>query len=105
MIDSGDLETLSIQELEELRELVERLLAMRREKRRHELCERWVREAEADGLEIGEILRVQQGKRPEPLYRHATDASKTWSGRGRQPKWLKEAIATGKPLASFRIAG
>lgn len=29
----------------------------------------------------------------------------TWSGRGLQPKWLREAIAAGKALESFRISG
>ena len=28
-----------------------------------------------------------------------------WSGRGLQPKWLREAIATGTALESFRIGG
>lgn len=31
-----------------------------------------------------------------PKYRNPADASQTWSGRGRQPAWFKDAIAAGK---------
>ncbi len=30
-----------------------------------------------------------------PKYRNPADASQTWSGRGRQPAWFKEAISKG----------
>ena len=34
-------------------------------------------------------------------YRDA--AGNTWSGRGLQPRWLKEALASGKTLADFAV--
>ena len=37
--------------------------------------------------------------------RFRDDQGNTWSGRGLQPKWLREAIAAGNALESFRIAG
>jgi len=33
-----------------------------------------------------------------PRYRNPADGSQTWSGRGRQPKWVVEALAGGKTL-------
>ena len=36
-----------------------------------------------------------------PKYRD--DAGRTWSGRGLQPVWLREAIAGGKALKDFEI--
>lgn len=30
-------------------------------------------------------------------------AGNTWSGRGLQPRWLKDALATGKTLADFAV--
>jgi DNA-binding protein H-NS len=33
-----------------------------------------------------------------PRYRNPDDASQTWSGRGRRPKWVTEALAGGKTL-------
>lgn len=34
-------------------------------------------------------------------YRDA--AGNTWSGRGLQPRWLKEALSSGKSLADFAV--
>lgn len=31
-----------------------------------------------------------------PRYRNPADESQTWTGRGRQPAWFKDAIAAGK---------
>jgi DNA-binding protein H-NS len=36
-------------------------------------------------------------------YRNPADESQTWAGRGRQPKWIAEALAGGKSLDDFRI--
>lgn len=36
--------------------------------------------------------------------KYADDRGNTWSGKGRQPRWLKDALTTGKTLADFEIA-
>jgi DNA-binding protein H-NS len=36
-----------------------------------------------------------------PKYINPDNPDQTWSGRGQQPKWLKEALATGKTLEEF----
>jgi len=41
---------------------------------------------------------------PEKLYRDPSDRSKTWTGRGKRPKWLTHLIETyGKTLDDFRV--
>lgn len=37
-------------------------------------------------------------------YRNPNDASQEWTGRGRQPKWVKEHIASGKNLMSAKVS-
>ena len=37
-------------------------------------------------------------------YVDPADPSRTWSGRGRQPRWLRERILSGAKLDDFRIA-
>jgi DNA-binding protein H-NS len=37
-----------------------------------------------------------------PRYRNPLDAAQTWSGRGRQPKWVADALAAGKTLDQLR---
>jgi DNA-binding protein H-NS len=42
------------------------------------------------------------GKKVPPKYRNKA-TGETWSGRGLQPKWLKEALAEGRKLESFAV--
>jgi DNA-binding protein H-NS len=42
------------------------------------------------------------GAKVAPKYRDAATGD-TWSGRGLQPKWLKQALASGKQLSDFAI--
>ena len=37
-------------------------------------------------------------------YRNPDNASETWSGRGRKPRWLEERLAKGAPLEEFVIS-
>jgi DNA-binding protein H-NS len=36
-------------------------------------------------------------------FRNPGDDSQTWTGRGRQPKWIAEALAGGKSLDDFKV--
>ncbi len=38
-----------------------------------------------------------------PMYRHPENADQTWSGRGRQPDWMKQALAAGQSKDDFLI--
>ena len=42
------------------------------------------------------------GKVP-PKYRNPANAEETWTGRGRQPRWLASETAAGKSLEDFLI--
>jgi DNA-binding protein H-NS len=42
------------------------------------------------------------GAKVAPKYRN-TATGDTWSGRGLQPKWLKQALAAGKKISDFAI--
>jgi DNA-binding protein H-NS len=45
------------------------------------------------------------GRRSEiaPKYRNPDNPSETWTGRGREPKWLQHQIASGKAKDDFLI--
>jgi DNA-binding protein H-NS len=38
-----------------------------------------------------------------PRFRNPARPSETWAGRGKQPRWLREALRLGKKLDDFRI--
>ena len=39
-----------------------------------------------------------------PNYQNPQIPEETWSGRGKQPRWLVKALATGKRIEDFRIS-
>src|SRR5919198_2223238 len=39
-----------------------------------------------------------------PKYRNPSEPSETWSGRGKQPRWLAAALKTGRRIEEFMIA-
>jgi DNA-binding protein H-NS len=48
------------------------------------------------------------GRRPYPRvvpkYRNPDEPSETWSGRGKQPRWLTTQLRSGKRIEDFLIA-
>ncbi|MFZ5657608.1 MAG: H-NS family nucleoid-associated regulatory protein [Pseudomonadota bacterium] len=44
------------------------------------------------------------GSKVAPKYRDPANAANTWSGRGKQPRWLASYTAQGRALEEFRIA-
>lgn len=45
----------------------------------------------------------KKGPLSPPKYANPADATQTWTGRGRQPAWIKDALAKGKKLESMEI--
>jgi len=45
-----------------------------------------------------------KGPKAPPKYVHPEDSNVTWTGRGRQPHWIKEGLAGGKSLEHFLLA-
>ena len=46
---------------------------------------------------------VKTRKPVDIRYRNPVNANETWTGRGKQPRWLAAAIASGKSLQDFAI--
>ena len=44
------------------------------------------------------------GTKVAPKYRDPSNAAQTWSGRGKQPRWLASYTSQGRALEEFRIA-
>lgn len=64
------------------------------------------------GLTIDDVFprrgqaRGKPGKRAGtgvPKYRNPRNAEQTWSGMGKRPRWLADALASGAKLESFAI--
>lgn len=44
-----------------------------------------------------------KGKKVPPKYRNPANKTETWTGRGRQPKWVAAAIKSGKKVEDLAI--
>jgi DNA-binding protein H-NS len=57
-------------------------------------------------LEVkGDVKAVstKEKKKVEPRYRNPANVEETWTGRGKQPRWLAAQLAAGKQLEDFLI--
>ncbi|HEY1058401.1 MAG TPA: H-NS histone family protein [Limnobacter sp.] len=70
--------------------------------------------AASKGLKLEELLAelgmgklAVKGKRelgPAPIrFRHPQNPSLTWSGRGKRPTWMRDALAAGVSEASMKV--
>lgn len=59
---------------------------------------------ERSGLLAAKKRGPKPGAKGGAIYRSPNDASKTWTGRGRQPKWAEDHIAGGGNLDDLKIA-
>jgi DNA-binding protein H-NS len=94
---SIDLSKLSIEELQILARDIEAEIQGRREADRERVRQQMLELANSVGMTVQEILGGRAG-RAEVRYRHPENPSLTWSGRGKRPHWVTEALSSGKTL-------
>jgi len=107
----ADLSNLSLAELRNLQEQVKAEMKNREAQEVQKAREQILAIAQAVGLPLEELLG-KGGKGPKkgvsnPVavrYKHPENASQQWTGRGRQPKWVKEWVEGGQSLDKLRVA-
>lgn len=69
--------------------------------------------AQLTGEQIGPLARQGEAANEKPRkkyprvlpkYQNPLEPSQTWSGRGKQPRWLVHALQSGKSIDEFRIS-
>ena len=53
--------------------------------------------------ELFEQPKVKHYSKVAPKYRNPANPMQTWSGRGRQPIWLRDLVADGANADDFKI--
>ena len=90
-----ELDTMSLDELKKLRKDVDAAIKSFEDRKKKAA----LAELEAKAAELGFNLSDLTGaaakgrKVNPPKYRHPETPETTWSGRGRQPDWFKDAVA------------
>ena len=108
---SSDLAKLPYEDLIKVQEAVAGLIQQQRHAAKQDLLKEIQEKASALGRSFDDLL-PEKGKGKEKAksnppgpakYKNPNDPSKTWSGRGRKPKWLEEWLAGGGNLDGLKV--
>jgi DNA-binding protein H-NS len=110
MTNKVALEVMSTDDLWSLHERITKILSARITSEKRELEKRLAAlDRSQSAMEGGAKTRGAEGKLPRkyprvfPKYRNPFIPTETWSGRGKQPRWLVAAIKSGHKIAEFEI--
>jgi DNA-binding protein H-NS len=109
MKNNIDLSKLSIEELQALKQEIESEVVNRREAEKEKVLNQMRELAGSLGMSLEELVRQEGiasggGGAPAAVkYRHPENPALTWSGRGKRPSWLNEALSGGKGLEDFAV--
>jgi DNA-binding protein H-NS len=99
-----DLERLSIEELEVLRQKTTATLTAKIGAEKKVLEDRL---SQLNGRSSVEQTSETPERRPYPTvfpkFRNPEQPSETWAGRGKKPRWLTAQLKSGKQIDDFRI--
>lgn len=94
-----NLNTLSLKELKDLQSQVAKAISTFEDRKKKEAIAELEEKARAMGFSLAELTGTQVGRKRTPAvpkYANPADASDTWSGRGRKPRWFEAALKAGK---------
>ena len=99
-------EKMSLEELKALKKEVETAIASFQDRKRQEALKAMEAVAREHGMSLEEIIAGTKKRRKAkaaPKYRNPLNAAETWSGKGRQPGWFKDAIKGGKKAEDLAV--
>ena len=105
-----DISDLSVEDLKRLQAEAEALIASKKDQAIEAAYNQIIAIAEKVGFSVEELLEVGEQKRKkttrkavEPRYRNKNNTEETWTGRGKQPRWLVAELEKGAKLEDFLI--
>ncbi|WP_112312965.1 H-NS histone family protein [Pseudogemmobacter bohemicus] len=101
-----NLDGLSLSELKQLEKSVARAITSFEERRKAEARAKVDELARELGYSFEDLAEAVPSRKRSPSvakYRHPENPELTWSGRGRKPGWIGDALAVGKSLEDFAI--
>ena len=98
-----DLQSMPLDELWALHETICSILARKLEAEKRSLEQRLNKLRRTIGNASNETHERRPYPKAHPKFRNPKPPHQTWSGRGKQPRWLRELLAAGKSLDDLRI--
>jgi DNA-binding protein H-NS len=99
-----NLDDMSLDELKALQKQVARAIENYKERQRQKALSELEAKANEMGFSLNDLLGGKKSKKAGlPKYRHPDDPTVTWTGKGRRPEWVKDALTKGKSLDDLLI--
>lgn len=103
-----DISNLSVADLKSLLESIPTEIKRREKEDKARIRKELEALAEKSGYTLDELLgeaaeKVKKTRKQSPIRYRSADGQKNWTGQGRTPKWLTEAIAAGASKESFAV--
>lgn len=101
-----NVEKMNLKDLLDLEIRVRKAIQAARDRERHEAKQELQALAEKRGFTLNELVggaRGTKGTKVAVKFRNKDNPSDTWTGRGRQPKWLAAMLKKGHKLQEFAV--
>jgi DNA-binding protein H-NS len=109
-----DLSNMSLGDLRNLQEQIKQEMKQREQQEVQKAREQIIAIAQSVGVPLKDLIAAggrggKVGKSGSGTgsvavrFRNPDNESQQWTGRGRQPKWVKEWVEGGKPLDKLRV--
>lgn len=102
-----DLSNMSVGDLRNLQEQIKQEMKQREHQEVQQAREQILAIAQKVGVPLKDLIntpaRSTKTGSVAVRYRHPDNSSQQWTGRGRQPKWVKEWVEGGKSLDKLRV--
>jgi len=102
-----DLKSLSVSELKTLQDEIVIEMELRTREERQKLIQEFRDKAKSMGISMEELMSGLKGKTRSSgkvaiKYIHPENASLTWTGRGKKPRWVVEWLNSGRSLDQLK---
>ena len=102
-----DLNKLSLSELKQLQKEVQQAIEGFADRRQQDAIAALEARAQELGFKLADLVGMKKARKSsgpvKPKYRHPENPHVTWSGRGRQPRWFKDALASGSTAEALAV--
>lgn len=105
-----NIDDLGINELEELTKRAQALIEKKQRAKIDDAYNQLLEIAQSVNMTLEELIEygTTQAKTTEkrsvaPRYINPNDSTQTWTGRGKQPRWVVDALAKGKKIEDLLI--
>ena len=104
MASANGLDKMSYAELLKLEERIQTAIAAKRVEDAASTKEALRAMAEKAGFSLNDLFGKRGGRKGsgEVKFRNPKDTSQTWTGRGRKPNWLVDAVKKGAKIDTFK---